>query len=521
MKQSFTHRQWILLTCLGIQLAGWLWITLLSRGVGSAGFAYEVDNDATPTWLYFWIQFSLGLVILLTFTLLRKKPLPGKAVWITVVTGAMLLRFVAVFGEPIHESDFYRYIWDGNVTRAGVNPYRLEPGALLIRENEIHFTFDDPTTGVPWRGRKFSAEEEESLSTLQALRDLNPRYFERISHPAVTTIYPPVAQGFFWLTQVSFDHSLMGFRAWLVGIDIAVIVILLSLLKRFHLPPVAAILYGWNPLPIKEFANSAHYDVLAILFMLAAIGAAISIRSRLKATISVVGLIALGTLTKYFAVLLLPILLIYLAERNDRKRRRLTLHLKDPHHWIAVTGFVTLLGLAFFPWLSWQNAGSAEVFRGLQTYGKFWEYNQGGFALIMKGVQEAFAEREAFQIARKMAAALLCLTVAIMGLFSQRPIAERCFVALAALFVLSPTAFPWYFCWALAFVPFQPRLSWVIFSLLLPLNYIDFHSNGSTPLANQTFHGFHLTQLIIWGTFFLIWIAESILNKRSIQKSLV
>jgi hypothetical protein len=39
------------------------------------------------------------------------------------------MRLALLFVEPYLSSDIYRYIWDGRVQAAGINPYRYVPNA--------------------------------------------------------------------------------------------------------------------------------------------------------------------------------------------------------------------------------------------------------------------------------------------------------------------------------------------------------------------------------------------------------
>ena len=47
--------------------------------------------------------------------------------WIWAV--AIGLRVVVLPSEPSLTDDFWRYLWDGHVQRAGMNPYLFAPGA--------------------------------------------------------------------------------------------------------------------------------------------------------------------------------------------------------------------------------------------------------------------------------------------------------------------------------------------------------------------------------------------------------
>src|SRR5262249_21495525 len=50
----------------------------------------------------------------------------AKALWVVLAVAA-LARMIAVFAPDTLSDDIYRYIWDGRVQAAGINPYRYVP----------------------------------------------------------------------------------------------------------------------------------------------------------------------------------------------------------------------------------------------------------------------------------------------------------------------------------------------------------------------------------------------------------
>ncbi|MDF1813105.1 MAG: glycosyltransferase family 39 protein [Verrucomicrobiales bacterium] len=490
----------VILACGLIQVAGWVFLTLLSHGRWSEGFAYETANNLMPTWAYVAVQGATGIALIATFLWAHRRSM--KISVSTIVLFAVAIRLIAAAGEPIHESDFYRYLWDGKMAKNKINPYLLEPGALYLYENEIDTEFDDETTGVTWRGRNFSEQEQQVLEKMRALREENPAMFARISHQAVTTIYPPAAQWIFQFSASCFGDSIIGMKAIFILFDLGAVALIILILGKLQHPQSGAILYAWNPLVIKEFSNSAHYDSAAIFFMLLAVWLALLPIRHWKKLVLIAAALAIGTLTKYFAILLLPVILLHLQEKRTFRV------LKSPSIWIGTGTFFAVLISGFYPYFLWDDAGVTEVFRGLATYQEHWQYSPGLFALLERFLN--LLTSDSFAPAKKFAGLLLTACVLWIALFGKRDLCEKCFIAVAALFLLSPTAFPWYYCWVLAFVPFQPRISWVVFSLLLPLNYLDFHSPGNIPLANVLWGPFFATQVLSWGIFLLTWISESV-----------
>ncbi|HEY4470019.1 MAG TPA: glycosyltransferase 87 family protein, partial [Stellaceae bacterium] len=178
---------------------------------------------------------------------------------------AVLMRIPVVLSPPYLSTDVYRYVWDGRVIAAGINPYRYVPA--------------DPH--------------------LEALRD--PDIFPSINRAdSAVTIYPPLAEVIFLaVTRVS--ESVTAMKAAMVGFEMITFVLLVSLLVAEGLPAGRVAVYAWHPLALWEFAGSGHIDAALIALIVAALWAVRHGRGGLA------GLFLAGaTLTKLYPAVLLP-----------------------------------------------------------------------------------------------------------------------------------------------------------------------------------------------------------------------
>ena len=125
-------------------------------------------------------------------------------------------RCAGVSEEPLLSTDLYRYIWDGRVQAAGINPYAHVPA--------------DPA--------------------LAALRDaaIYP-HINRADY--AVTAYPPLAEMFF-LVVIRIGETLTIMRLAMVACEIAIVLLLIDLLRRLDLPVAAVVAYAWHPLAIWE-----------------------------------------------------------------------------------------------------------------------------------------------------------------------------------------------------------------------------------------------------------------------------
>src|SRR5215470_14434860 len=174
-------------------------------------------------------------VLYLAAWLVSGRLLPTKTA-LAVVLGFGLLFRTLMLPTPVYlSSDLFRYLWDGRVQLAGVNPYRYPPSAFELahlRDGEIH----------PW-----------------------------INRPAARTIYPPAAQWLFALAAALAPRSIVGWRLLLLVFEVATVAMLVRLLKRLGAPPTAVIMYAWSPLVVFEGVQAGHIEVAMITLVLLAL----------------------------------------------------------------------------------------------------------------------------------------------------------------------------------------------------------------------------------------------------------
>ena len=141
---------------------------------------------------------------------------------------ALAMRALVLTAPPFLSSDLYRYVWDGRVQAAGINPYRYIPA--------------DPA--------------------LASLRDtaIYPHINRRDYAP---TIYPPTAQLIFRAVS-SISRTTLAIRLATIAFEALAVACLAVLLARAGLPPARVLIYAWNPLAVWSFAGNGHVDALAV-----------------------------------------------------------------------------------------------------------------------------------------------------------------------------------------------------------------------------------------------------------------
>ena len=212
---------------------------------------------------YMGFAIATGLAALGAASVADRAP-SARALWL-IVAVAVLLRLSLLVLDPLLSTDVYRYVWDGKVQAAGINPYRY-----------------------------FPADE-----VLASLRDTT--IYPNINRADyAVTIYPPVAQMFFFLVT-RFGENVTTMKVALLACEGVTVTIIVLLLLQLGRPVTRVVAYAWHPLPMWEIANSGHIDALMVALIMLGLWLALTGRPLRGA-----GSIALAALAKPFALLALP-----------------------------------------------------------------------------------------------------------------------------------------------------------------------------------------------------------------------
>jgi hypothetical protein len=283
-----------------------------------------------------------------------------------------------------------------------------------------------------------------------ALDPLSDAIRSRVNHPEISSIYPPLAQ---WLFQAidAISYSPLAFKIAVTLFDGVTLASIIALLRRRGLPDALVLLYAWNPLPILEFSANGHLDGIAIALLMAALAIDDGARDR---PLVVSLLIAGSALVKILSVALLPIHLAWTLRRHGLRTT------------LAATAVALLaLSLAYLPFLS----DGAALLEGTSQYGHRWSFNASLFGPARAALGEQPAR--ALMIGAFGTLAGLCL-------LRRVPLARAGWLLTGGFFLLSPTAHPWYLCWALPFLPLVRCPAWILLSGTVALAYSVFAGAG-------------------------------------------
>ncbi len=148
---------------------------------------------------------------------------------------AIFARLLLVFAMPNLSDDVFRFVWDGRLWHAGINPFDALPS-------------DYAQNGFP--------------------NGLDHLLYQRLNSPNYFTIYPPVAQLTFYIATFTNDiwWSSVLMKVVLFIADLGTIWLLFQLLPERK----KVLLYALNPLIILEIMGNLHFEGVMIFFLLAA-----------------------------------------------------------------------------------------------------------------------------------------------------------------------------------------------------------------------------------------------------------
>jgi uncharacterized membrane protein YkgB len=235
--------------------------------------------------------------------LVRKVALKA-AVGLILVAG-IAFQAIGCTTIPAHSSDMYRYMWDGQVQAAGIDPYMYPPAAAALVPLRKDYLWR------PWEAGVAYANPYALYCPTSAVSKDGPAYNRvagctKMNRPNVPTIYPPVAEA--WFTAVYLaagDDSSTPMQVAMALCAVLTTVILLFGLRMLKRDPRLAALWAWCPTAILEVGNDAHSDVLGVLLTAVALLVLARARTEGKAMLGGV-LLGLALATKLTPVFVFP-----------------------------------------------------------------------------------------------------------------------------------------------------------------------------------------------------------------------
>ncbi len=432
-------------------------------------FNWGEGYSERPILTYLAVYFSLFVLYGLTWLFVRKCPGDRINFWMILVFG-LLFRAALLPSQQIQEDDVYRYLWDGKVFANGINPFEYAPSevhnfkALRIRNPEDYY-------------ETYVERNERELEKLDALKWESPRslkFLERVNHPDIPTIYPPMAQFVFRLVHQVKPDNIIAMRVGFLIFDILALVFIIGILSRLGLDKAGCLIYFWSPLVIKETFNSTHLDIIGISLLCGSIYFLLRHRHTLATLF-----LAFSFLGKLYPVILLPLYFKACYEKSLREGQKAWL--------ISVGNSALFFGVIVLGYLPFMGIG-LKMFEGLKAFTLYWQSNDSIFAILVFIFKSVFGAEKIIlsnplpiflskvTVAVILSGVLLVLLIKGASLL-QKPVnfVRGFFWIMALVFLLSPVENPWYLCWVVPFLCVFPQRSWIILTGLVGLYYLDFY----------------------------------------------
>lgn len=293
--------------------------------------------------------------------------------------------------------------------------------------------------------------------------------------------------------------SLFVLKAILTLFDLGTGLLVVAWLKENRTSPKWSVLYFFNPLLLKEIANSAHLDSIAVFFSVAAglllIRSENGIRSRSNSSLAW-GALALAVGSKLYPICLVPLFL-----KLDRRRR-----------WRGLAFFSGVLLLLYLPVFF---AGLAGL-NGTEAFARQWIFNASLFRVFQKlaenfvylasAIGSLTASRGALLLRNDLLAKMIGGTVFIFfALYrvtrasSMRDLPSEAMTLLGALLILSPVVNAWYVLWILPFACIARSVPWLAFSYLVVAGYCWWYSPNAAFYLKWTEYVTFFSLLAIFG----------------------
>ena len=385
---------------------------LLALGLEAALVFFVFLGDLKQRMPEFWSGLFLAFCIYLVASRHVWRGVQWKVAWI--LAAALLFRLTLLPTEPSLSDDLYRYLWDGRVQLAGINPFLHPP------------------------------ESEQLLS-------LRNELWDQINHKDISTIYPPLSQILFRLT-CAVSPTVFMMKVIFTAFDCAIILLLATILRSRNEDPRRVLLYAWNPLPIVEVAGSGHLDTFGVFLLLSSLYFLIR-RQRAAAAWTLAG----AFMAKLLPILVLPILWRDADSRWSEWKARL------PLLWFPVGAGVALLLFA--------DAGR-DILAGLQIFLAKWRFNDAVFSVLYAAIKDpGLNPDDAGLYDAKLLSAGLLVVVVSWTLVFHRDSFRAAATILGANLLLSPVLHPWYMLWVLPFQVFFHVPAWTFLSAAVFLSY--------------------------------------------------
>ncbi|MCB9683006.1 MAG: class I SAM-dependent methyltransferase [Alphaproteobacteria bacterium] len=334
---------------------------------------------------------------------------------------AIAMRLAAVPWMPHLSDDVYRFLWDGRLLSAGLDPFAHTPVEV-------------------WNAADVGLRE--------VLADL----YAHLNSPEYYSVYPPLLQGLFAFATALVPGVLLGqvvvLKLVIVAADVASILLLDHLAVRFGVDRRVTWLYALSPVVVVELVGNVHFEALMITGLLGT--CALLARGRPAAA---GGAFAVAVGAKLLPLIVLPAVLRRLAWRDA----------------LVLTSVVVALTVASFAALL-DGHDLAHLASSLRLYVRTFAWNGGLYELV----QSLRWSRHTGTVLAAVAGGIVLVQAATERAPTVATLPRRMLLALATWHLCATTVHPWYLVPLVALTVLTPYRFAVAWSGLSMLTYAGY-----------------------------------------------
>ncbi|MBC9794377.1 mannosyltransferase [Sinomicrobium weinanense] len=346
---------------------------------------------------------------------------------------ALVFRVVFILSIPNLSQDFYRFIWDGQLSLNGLNPYLHLPDDLVT----------DPALPIA-----NARELHEGMGNLSA------RHY---------TNYPPVNQLCFLIASALGGNGVLGpviaMRLLIVLADAGTWYFGRKLLTALKLPEHYIFYYLLNPLIIIEFTGNLHFEGMMLFFLIWSLYLLHSGKWAASAVI-----MALSVSVKLIPLMLVPLVLQKLGWK------------KAILYGIAVCAVVLVLFLPFI---------SGELVDHYMQTTRLWFVNfefNGSIYYLIREIGFRVKGYNIIHSVGKVTPFIITGFILLLAFFRRNretiPLITGMLLALSFYFFLSTTIHPWYIGTLVVLSVFTRYRFPLVWSAVIMLSYSAYGADG-------------------------------------------
>lgn len=363
----------------------------------------------------------------------------------------VIIRISLVFTTPNLSDDYFRFIWDGNISIQDKNPYDKRPSELITSSsvNRDHYLY----------------------------RHLNS--------PEYHSVYPPFLQFLFKyslkLGNNRVDTDLLILKVFYALFSIGMVFLLPVILKLYDLNPWRAMIYLLNPLVIIEEMGNLHAEGILVFFL------ALFFLFLKKFPHYAFLPFSTAIIVKLTPLLLLPSILWRLSLRQ---------------RFVFCFGLLLVIILSFFPYTDGLMRGG--FFKSLTLYFNALEFNAFGYNLFKYWGYLIYGYNKIKLLGPSTAGIsfILILYFSIKkgkGLWESFPL--QCLVLYFIYLFFSPVVHPWYLIPLVFFSVFNRMYFVIVWTTFSMLSYSHYQGGINKEQYYLVFLEYAIVLIVLWTDF--------------------